>query len=368
MRKAFTLLEMVVALGILALILSFAGVIFRVSIESQRLALANAEIMQKYRTITSQLDEDLRGLCRDGEIFIIWDAGRKPFTDPNRRDAGAFDRFDRIMFFTSGDFQAYDVQSYSATNTRGNVARVSYALARGPSLNPADVNDPQRQKPERRMLARTQHVLIPPPKPPATGTPTLNTRGFTDAQWRKWNCGTEIDRISLAEWKQIPASEKMDILSVIGEVIIDKGNNNLTAMGEAARGVLIDRTEPNSLHLLLCEGVGQFAVQGWNDKRGRWMPEIDPNGDGNLNDSDFLVENGGLDPNDCPGIWYPRGGLIMGGITGPELAREVPDFSEDYFAVIPGLGRALKFTFTLYDRRGLIKQGRTFTHIVYLDI
>ncbi len=78
MRKAFTLLEMVVALGILALILSFAGVIFRVSIESQRLALANAEIMQKYRTITTQLDEDFRGLCRDGEIFAIWSAARRP--------------------------------------------------------------------------------------------------------------------------------------------------------------------------------------------------------------------------------------------------------------------------------------------------
>ncbi len=367
MRKAFTLLEMVVALGILALILSFAGVIFRVSIESQRLALANAEIMQKYRTITSQLDEDLRGLCRDGEIFIIWAAERKPFTDPNRRDAGAFDRFDRIMFFTSGDFQAYDVSNYNVSSTRGNVARVSYALARGPSLNPAVVNVAPLQQPEKRMLARTQHVLIPPVKPPTKGTPTLNTQGFTDAQWRDWNCKTEVDRISLAEWKQIPWQEKYNILSVVGDVNIagDGGGGNTT--GDLARGVLIDRSDPNSLHLLLCEGVGQFAVQGWNDKRGRWMPEIDPNGDGNLNDSDFFVKNGELDPN-LPGVWYPRGGLGMGGITAQELAQEVPDLNEDYFAVIPGLGRALKFTFTLYDRRGLIKQGRTFTHIVYLDI
>ena len=59
----------------------------------------------------------------------------------------------------------------------------------------------------------------------------------------------------------------------------------------------------------------------------------------------------------------------------PDLVREVPDLDgdhlpdldEDHFALIPGLGRALKFTFTLYDSRGLIKKGRTFTHIVYLD-
>jgi prepilin-type N-terminal cleavage/methylation domain-containing protein len=359
MRKAFTLLEMVVALGILALILSFAGVIFRVSIESQRLALANAEIMQKYRTITTQLDEDLRGLCRDGEIFIIWAADRKPFSDPSRHDAAVFDRFDRIMFFTSGDFQTYD-----PSNTRGNVARVSYTLARGPSLDPADVNTPPLQKPERRMLARTQHILVPP----VGNAPTLNTRGFTDAQWRQWNCETEVDRISLAEWKQIPGTEKMEMLSIIGEVIIGDDPNNTTTTSEAAKGVLINRADPDSLHLLLCEGVGQFAVQGWNDKRGRWMPEIDPNGDGNLNDSDFIVDNGDLDPNSCPGVWYPHGGLIMGGITAQDLAQETPVFDEDHFAVIPGLGRALKFTFTLYDRRGLIKQGRTFTHIVYLDI
>ena len=56
MRKAFTLMEMVVALGILAIVMSFAGVIFRVSVDSHRLALANAEILQKLRAITEQLD------------------------------------------------------------------------------------------------------------------------------------------------------------------------------------------------------------------------------------------------------------------------------------------------------------------------
>jgi hypothetical protein len=40
---------------------------------------------------------------------------------------------------------------------------------------------------------------------------------------------------------------------------------------------------------------------------------------------------------------------------------------ESDFDNIPGLGRALKFTFTLYDSRGVMKEGRTFTHIVYLD-
>ncbi|MHC4371396.1 MAG: hypothetical protein ACYSW8_27600, partial [Planctomycetota bacterium] len=45
-----------------------------------------------------------------------------------------------------------------------------------------------------------------------------------------------------------------------------------------------------------------------------------------------------------------------------------PNFlTEERFNDIPGLGRALKFTFTLYDSKGIGKGGRTFTHIVYLD-
>ena len=49
--------------------------------------------------------------------------------------------------------------------------------------------------------------------------------------------------------------------------------------------------------------------------------------------------------------------------------RQYPadQIDEEHFDAIPGLGRALKFTFTLYDSRNLIKNGRTFTHIVYLD-
>jgi len=364
MRKAFTLIEMVVSLGILALILSFAGVIFRVSIESQRLAMANAEIMQKYRTITEQLDADLGGLCQDGEIFIIWSAARK---DPQStsNDPAAFERFDRIMFFTSGDFQGYG----PGQTVRGNVARVCYTLARGPSANPAEPNRPPAQKPERRMLARTQHILTPPSRA-KPGTP-LDTSTFDDAQWLRWNSELQEDRISLAEWKQIPVAEKVNMLSVIGDVMIEGDFNGRTVTSttsEAARGVLIDRSQAVSLekyvHALLCEGVGQFMVQGWNDQRKRWMPEVNPNGDNSLDDSDFPLAGSNVDPNDTPGVWYPRGRLTMGGgISYPQA-----QIDEEHFHEIPGLGRALKFTFTLYDSRGLIKNGRTFTHMVYLDI
>jgi hypothetical protein len=99
----------------------------------------------------------------------------------------------------------------------------------------------------------------------------------------------------------------------------------------------------------LCQGVGSFAVQGWYDAEQRWIPEIDIDGDGKLVDgSDFPLVGGVIDPINLNGVW--RSGL-----------------DEEEFNIIPGLGRAFKFTFTLYDSMGIFPEGKIFTHIVYLD-
>ena len=45
MKKAFTLVELMVAVGILAIILSFSGIVFHASIDTYRVAAANSEIM-----------------------------------------------------------------------------------------------------------------------------------------------------------------------------------------------------------------------------------------------------------------------------------------------------------------------------------
>ncbi len=354
MRKAFTLIELVVSLGILAVVVSFAGVIFRVSIESHRTALANAEIMQKLRVIAEQLDSDFQGLRRDGDIFIIWDAARKSeYGGVHRNDPSAFERFDRIMFFTTGDFQTYKTDP----PVRGNVARVCYTLVSLPANNPAGRLRPRDQEPSERMLARTVHVLVPATDP----ADKLDTGSFTDAQWRQWSSSLEYDTISLQEWMQMPRAEKIDILSVIGDVSVAGDVRSTTS--EAARGVVIDLTQPDPVHALLSEGVGQFAVQGWSDAEQRWIPQVNPNGDENLeDDSDFLLQGGDLDPENKPGIWYPRGALTLRGITYP-----ASQIDEAHLHEIPGLGRALKFTFTLYDSKGVFPSGRTFTHIVYLD-
>jgi hypothetical protein len=351
-------MEMVVALGILAIVMSFAGVIFRVSNDSHRLALANAEIMQKLRAITEQLDADFRGLRKDGEVVVFWRAVRRDPTNPSNAEE-AFDRFDRIMFFADGDFQTYGTYGNPAKPIRGSMAWICYTLANGPSSSAADPNRPQLQKPEKRVLARVEHILVPP-SAAASLTDPLGMSAWSDNQWRDWMSLTEYDAISMHGWGLIDLVQKANMLSVIGDTEVSIPNAT-SSKNTTIGGVTLDPAKPQSLHALLCKGVGHFEVQGWSDVEKRWIPSVNPNGDASLaDDSDFILQGNNPDPRLIPGVWYPRGPAVLG--QGRGLETLDGDFNKT-----PGLGRALKFTFTLYDSRGLVKNGRTFTHVVYLD-
>jgi prepilin-type N-terminal cleavage/methylation domain-containing protein len=396
MRQAFTLIELVVAMAILAMVLSFAGVIFRVSTDSQRMARANVEIMQKLRVITEQLDADFSGLCKDGEILIFWRAAREPKTPVWKwNDPSVFERYDTIMFFATGDFGTYNANA-GGEPTRGNLARICYTLANVPSANPSNPNPlrPISQEASKRMLVRTQHILMPPTAIADPCDP-LGMSGWTDAdgrRWKDWNGsalprGTpavlpsraETDALSTQGWLFINPGVKADIMSVIGDVEIEAGmigpGVSSTKYQTAGGGVLVDSTQPATMYTVLSEGVGQFEVQGWtrvnrtdpNDRRCRWAPEVDPNGNGDLvDDCDFDLI---LDPNKPQEFHSPSTALLRypDGPLKWRTDKIKGSLRDRPFNDVPGLGRALKFTFTLYDSRGLIPKGRTFTHIVYLD-
>ena len=340
-----------VAIGLLAIVLSFAGVIFNASIKTYRTAIANAEIMRKLRAITDRLDADFQGLRKDGEIFVAWVAeDRRP--DFSDCDLDGFERFDRIMFFSLGDFQSYK----TAPLVRGKFARVCYMLATrgGPGGVPASA-----QPRAKRILARTQHILTADPALPPVDPNTFTT----DPQWYVWNNLYEYDKMTLEEWKKMSLANKKNALSVITNVKVD-----VPTVGRPVWGAHVDPADPNSIHMLLCEGVGEFKIQGWYDAERRWVPEVDPDGDGDLTDhTDFYI--GDPDPDRVPGVLYPwrlapGGGYGRVNINGIGYGGSLDEMG---FDDIPGLGRALKFTFTLFDSKGVIKQGRTFTHIVYLD-
>lgn len=342
--KGFTLIELLVAIGILAVVISFAGLIFNVSMDAHRTAMANAEIMQKLRAITNQLNTDFRGLSKQDEILAVWVARSLPANaDYKDNDLDGYERFDRIMFFTNGDFQSYKVNP----QVRGNVARVCYQIAR------RDNNRPEQQDRTERILARTQHIMTAD----STLESFLDPNNFSSTDWFEWNNRYEYDKISPEIWKRIPFEDKQDMLSVITDTRVGS-----STVDEQIRGAFVDPADANSIHMLLCEGVGEFKIQGWYEAEQQWLPEVDPDGDGDLSDTHFYDQD---DPN-TPGVLYPfppYGGVKINHF--PSYPRE--EVNEEYFGSIPGLGRALKFTFTLFDSKGILKNGRTFTHIVYLD-
>lgn len=371
--KAFTLVELVVAVGVLAMILSVAGVIFRVTTNSHRMAIANAEIMQKLRAITDQLNADFKGLRKDGEIFVTWSASPQRGGSPGATTA--YDRFDQIVFFTDGDFQSYSTSPV----VRGNVALIDYMLARRAGV--IAKNQPR----ESRMLSRTQHILTSDPRLPDFFDP--NTFDGSDAQWYDWRNRLEYDKMSVEEWTNAADGEpnKWDALSVMSGVTI--GGTDIPEDWRSM-GATVDTGDSRSIHMLLCEGVGEFAIQGWSDTEWRWVPMVDPDGDGYLSDTDFFLDPStvgsdpaalALHPRDIPGVLYPYppyGKVVLGGNwfcdTDTPAGKDKFDalrtlLNEPHFDEIPGLGRAIKFTFTLYDSKRVIENGRTFTHIVYLD-
>ncbi len=344
-----------VAMGILAMVMAFASVIFRVSINAHRTALANAEIMQKVRAITDQLNADFKGLNKDGEIFMAWVA--KPIAPGSEadNDLDGYERFDRIVFFADGDFQSHRASPV----IRGNTARICYLLARRLSPIPGRPNTMvASQKRHERILARNVHIMTDDPALPNF----LDPNNFSDWQWSQWNNHYEYDKMSVEQWKRIPFETKQNMLSVITGIKFDA-----STVVEDFWGSNIEPADPDTIHMLLCEGVAEFKIQSWYDAQQRWIPEVDPDGDGSLADTNFMMPTGGsvLDSEAVPGVLYP---YPLGAVQ----INNIPHYPSNqvdkaHFNEIPGLGRALKFTFTLYDSRGVLKEGRTFTHIVYLD-
>jgi len=280
-KKAFTLVETLVAVGALAMVVAFASVIFKVGIDSYRTAGANAEIMLKLRAITDQLNRDFEELRKDGYLILHSEViNRKEYESSV---SGQSFRADRVLCFTAGDFQ-----SWFRPDVRSNIARI-YLGHDWRSLD--DVED----LPVSRWRLVRDAVLITP-----EGSAIEDCSG-----------------ISFAAFKANP-------------LYIQDANNLLSS------GVVVNiRVDPDSIRSLMCEDIGEIRID-WTTNGLVWW---------------------GLDK--------PIGGTFaekMGEQRSDTFywASWIPDTERQYWP------RALKFTFTLYDSKGIFKNGRTFTHIVYI--
>lgn len=345
MKNAFTLIELVVTVAILTMVISFTSVIFNVSIDAHRTSAASAEIMQKFRAITDQLNRDFRSLQKDAPL-LIWFREDANFVDNNR--------FDQIMFFAAGDFQSIQLYDFSAgipdpvagtSPLVGNVARIHYGQAQ--SRDPFDDNmkppwliDDERE----RLLARRRHILTADSDVDLWPDVSVDFEAsFQDRnlEGKYLNEVYEHDSLSLAQWKTIPIDHYGTVLSMFSDF-----------------PPWVDKGDPNTFHKLMCEGVGSFAIQ-WAypypvsaPSEFRWYPET-PHFGPSFMGSDWFGVYFNIS-NDVTAPWY---------VVEEVAYTNIP--AGGYFE--PGsYPRALKFTFTLYDSKGIIKNGREFTHIVYL--
>ena len=356
MKRAFTILELLVAIGLLSAILAASGLVFHEAVSAQRTAKATAEIAQKLHGITDQLNADFGELRKDGEMLMAW----IPVTlDPSnslhvvdyddyQNDSDGYIRFDMIVFFCNGIFESYhdwpvhnaptdpDPTGFNMKILKGNKALVCYMLAKN-----TDGDIAQKQIRTERVLARMQHILISEDIVEDDGTPLDFpdlTVPFDAAAYELGFNNYEFEEIdSVGDWKSIVPSIKADIYSIITGIRVSP-----SSILDGA-SITVDPSDPGTIHMLFCEGVGEFKIQFWYDdgvNPGRWFPEIDP-----INGGDFNLAQINNETNTTyPGFWYPGDGNL-----------------------VSDLGRAFKFTFTLYDSLGIFKDGKTFTHIVYLD-
>lgn len=376
-KRAFTILELLVAMALMVVLLAISAVVFKTSVQAQQTASAMAEIMQKYKAITDQLKADFSMLRKDGEIFVAWVPGIDTTGDNVVDD---YTRMDRIVFFAynpAGLFYTYNKWPVRVTNPDGTtsdeqqvlysqVARICYMLAGDGKGNPAAA-----QPANKRILGRSQHLYTSMTVLNSLGNPMAfpdpaNYAAFTAADNNQYEFDTIPPGLWLTDptWSDSAISEKSDMIERITDIDIFAP---IGPQGTEQRGIQINPAEAVNLHMLLAQGVGRFQIQGWFEAEKRWIPEVDPDGDGDLSDTEFFLSGSGISPVSIPGILYPGKIHVLGpGYTDVYGYYNPADLDQTHFNEIPGLGPALKFTFTLYDSRGVFPKGKTFTYIVYL--
>jgi hypothetical protein len=285
------------------------------------------------------------------------------------------------MFFADGDFQSTrlyygipKVPSSTGAPVVSNTARIQYGHARVYSTSQADYVIPENQQNENtygdrflnidhRTLARRQHLLTADPD--IFYWPRIDSFQFVFIP--EDNNNFEHDKLSLSQWQAITAQD----VNVERVTMTCFNSTNLDSRPSLNFGT------GDGLYMLMTEGVGSFSIQ-WGymfTNAGQtfiyWWPSNDPDGNPATLDSDFdamvsayavssfgFYFNTAKPPAPTNLYWFSSDGAK--GLYYPDPLNLLNPFNK------PTYPQALKFTFTIYDSKGVFKEGQTFTHIVYL--
>lgn len=109
-QKGFTIVEMLVAIGLLVAMLTVSVVVFRTAIGAQQKSVATGDYMRSIRSTTMQMEQDFSAIDLNAP-FAIW-----------------FDRYgsDRVFFFANGVFEQLTSGNLDATQSAYNYGSLFY--------------------------------------------------------------------------------------------------------------------------------------------------------------------------------------------------------------------------------------------------
>jgi prepilin-type N-terminal cleavage/methylation domain-containing protein len=360
-KKAFTIVELLVAMALMAILMALSSLIFATAVRAHRTADSTVEIVRRAGSIAGQLSADLRGLQADAPL-AIW------FENADTDGDGLADtRYDQILFFANGDFQT--IKQYNRlipppVTVQGNISRIYYGHAWqvNTAVAPWTFEKSYRwvsaANPGARLLSRRTHLMtsdtslsyigVSPPFPDMTDPATF-VSSFVPAR----NNIVEYDQASLTHWQNL-------VLNAAGaRHFLQTCFVNTQAAATAGRP-MIDMKNADTLHLLLSEQISEFKVQFAYRHEDR--PTAEPYFEGIK-----WFQSDGTGPFGF-GVYFNMSNSPIG--SGWTTAGPVPGYppAAPHHEFVPGFfPRAFKFTFTVHDAKGLFPEGRTFTQIVYLE-
>lgn len=387
-RRGFTIVELLVAMGLLVILVGLSSVVFSTTVKSHRTAMATIEITRKLNAVTNQLNADFDGLRKEAPMMVWFDS---------RLSGSSEERFDMIHFFANGDFQTTGQYVYwRDSNGDGtldindrmktissDIVRVFYGHANSVDLftDPALTADFDTYQ----VMARKTHLLTMDESvvmeygeiPLITNTGAIDYTQFDNTFGQTSLSGNYLDENEL-EFNTISLTNWINALNYLDAGNPDNADTFIDFCMDDDYRPYVNLTNTSTLHLLMTQGVGELRTQ-WaytnDDLRNaanvipspplfsgvRWWPSVDPAGDGSdVSDFDTSVMNA-----NTFGVYFelPNGTNSVTNWFDISGCRTINTtfFAGDFYP------KALKFTFTLHDSTGIFPVGKTFTHIVYLD-
>ena len=389
-NNAFTIIELLVAMTLLVILVGLSSAVFSLTVKSQRSATASIEITRSLRVLTDQLNADFRGLRKDAPVMVWFDAVGNDDDGSTIIEPDEYVYYDMVHFFADGDFQTMKQYNDGTGNKTvfGNIARIFYGHANSVDLiaDTSALADFEAY----RTLARKTHILTADSGILSVyGQIPLITDSSGNLDYTEFVGSFGVSPVSLAalvdsdenrlELSTISLTEWINALNYLDAGNPDNADAFIAQCMDDDRRPFIDLIDGATLHLLMAQGVTSFTVQ-WaytNDDLVtaagvpapslfagvRWWPSVDPDGDGVTTDSDFAGMNSG----NPFGVFF----TLPNGTTNADWFAigncQTTISGTSYFFSPAFYPEALKFTFTLHDSNGMYEDGKTFTHIVYLD-